>query len=221
MDSFPGPIDIELEGAAATGIAIDDLGNRLLAYGDGSIWTRDKETQALLRIAKFNRYVEELNFDKEGNLYALEPKEGPDPSTIIQLTPLDVLEIEIDIKPGSCPNPINLKSRGVLPVAILGNTDLDVTEIDLDSVRLMGVPPLRWRFENVSTSPDCNDDYPDESLNLTLKFDIQKISQTIWYLSDGEELILPLGAKLIDDTPIRGQDVVVIINKEKQEKGKK
>ena len=30
------------------------------------------------------------------------------------------MEITVDIKPGSCPNPLNLKSNGVLPVAILG-----------------------------------------------------------------------------------------------------
>jgi len=221
MSSFPDASeDITLEGAIATGIAINDSGNIFLAYRDGSIWVRDKETQAVLQIAKFNRYVEELNCDADSNLYALEPKGGPDPSTIIQLTPLDVVAIEIDIKPGSCPNPINLTSRGVLPVAILGNDDLDVTDINLDSVRLMGVPPLRWSFENVSTSPDCNDNYADQFEDLTLKFDMQKISQALLYLSDGEKVILPLGGKLTDDTPIRGQDIVVVINKEKKGKGK-
>ena len=44
----------------------------------------------------------------------------------------------------SCPNPINTKDRGRLPVAILGSKDLDVTHIDPVSLRLeylAGVAP--------------------------------------------------------------------------------
>ena len=40
----------------------------------------------------------------------------------------------VDIKPGSDANPINLKSRGVIPVAILGSSTLDVNEIDPNTV---------------------------------------------------------------------------------------
>lgn len=36
----------------------------------------------------------------------------------------------IDIKPGSFPNPINVKSNGVIPVAILGTAGFDPTTID-------------------------------------------------------------------------------------------
>ena len=45
------------------------------------------------------------------------------------------LEVEIDIKPGSYPNSINLKSKGVIPVAILTSEDFDATTIDADTVR--------------------------------------------------------------------------------------
>jgi hypothetical protein len=44
---------------------------------------------------------------------------------------IDQLEVvDIDIKPRSDRNPINLKSRGKIPVAILGSETLDVAEID-------------------------------------------------------------------------------------------
>lgn len=43
-------------------------------------------------------------------------------------------ELEIDIKPGSDVNPVNPKSNGVIPVAILGSASLDVTDIDVDSI---------------------------------------------------------------------------------------
>jgi hypothetical protein len=41
----------------------------------------------------------------------------------------------IDIKPGSYPNSINLKSKGVIPVAVLGSDVFDVTQIDPDTLR--------------------------------------------------------------------------------------
>ena len=59
----------------------------------------------------------------------------------------------IDIKPQSCPNPLNVKKKGVLPVAILGTADFDVNEVDPATVELEGVAPLRWDWEDVAT-PD-------------------------------------------------------------------
>ena len=50
------------------------------------------------------------------------------------------IEIEIDIKPGSDPNSINLCSHGSVPVAILGTDDYDVldavTGVDPDTITL-------------------------------------------------------------------------------------
>jgi DNA-binding beta-propeller fold protein YncE len=45
-------------------------------------------------------------------------------------------EVAIDIRPGDCPNPFNRTSRGVLPVALIGTADFDVTRVNLASVRL-------------------------------------------------------------------------------------
>lgn len=42
--------------------------------------------------------------------------------------------LEIDIKPGSDPNSINLKSKGVVPVAILSSASFDVTTVDASDV---------------------------------------------------------------------------------------
>ncbi len=63
----------------------------------------------------------------------------------------EIVECAVDIKPGSCPNPLNVNSKGVLPVAILGTDDLDVTTIDLNTIRLMGVAPVRSDYEDVGT----------------------------------------------------------------------
>jgi len=71
----------------------------------------------------------------------------------------EVVPVYVDIKPGSWPNPINIRSKGVLPVAICGTEDFDVMTIDPDTVRIYverdadgdGVAPLRWSYEDVAT----------------------------------------------------------------------
>ncbi len=56
----------------------------------------------------------------------------------------------LDIKPTSCPNPLNTRSKGVLPVAVLGTKDFDVSSIDVSTVLLEGVGPLRSALEDVA-----------------------------------------------------------------------
>jgi hypothetical protein len=43
--------------------------------------------------------------------------------------------VERDVKPGSDKNPVNPKSRGVIPVAIMGSADFDATQVDYTKVR--------------------------------------------------------------------------------------
>jgi hypothetical protein len=51
-----------------------------------------------------------------------------------------LITVAIDIKPGSCPNPFNAKSKGSVPVAIVGTDSFDVTDVNVASLTLMGVP---------------------------------------------------------------------------------
>jgi subtilisin family serine protease len=59
--------------------------------------------------------------------------------------------VRVDIKPEGCCNPLNVEAQGVLPVAILGTTTFDVNRINVSTVRLEGVPPLRSAREDVAT----------------------------------------------------------------------
>ena len=43
--------------------------------------------------------------------------------------------IQIDIKPGSDPNSVNLKSKGVLPIAILSTEAFDALSVDVSTLR--------------------------------------------------------------------------------------
>ena len=145
---------------------------------------------------------------------------------IITIKGPPTLEVPVDIKPGSCPNPINLKSWGVLPVAILGTSAFDVSQINPSTVRLNGVAPLRWSTEDVGTpfepylgkegAYDCNNYGPDGFKDLTLKFNTQAIVNSIGVdaVTDGETLILELTGLLKDGvTNITGEDAVIILKK--------
>lgn len=48
------------------------------------------------------------------------------------------LAAQVDVKPGGNPNTINLKSKGVVPVAVLSGEGFDATEIDPETVTLAG-----------------------------------------------------------------------------------
>ena len=140
-------------------------------------------------------------------------------------TVISAIEVEIDIKPGSCPNPLNTKSKGVLPVAILGTEEFDVTQINPATIQLEGVSPLRWNLEDVATPFDgepceCHELGGDGWFDLTLKFRTQDIVAMLGDVNDGDEVVLTLTGELYGGTPIEGQDCVWILKKGK-EKGKK
>jgi hypothetical protein len=138
------------------------------------------------------------------------------------------IQVPVDIKPTSCPNPLNTKSKGVLPVAILGTEDFDVTQIDPASVRLAEeVAPLRWSWEDVATPyepftgketcDNCTTKGPDGYMDLTLKFKSQEVVAALGAVSDGECVVVELTGNLMeeyDGTPIVGEDVVLILKKE-------
>lgn len=47
--------------------------------------------------------------------------------------------VTLDIRPGTCPNPLNRNGHGVVPVALVGDTFFDVALVNLASVRLSRV----------------------------------------------------------------------------------
>jgi len=51
------------------------------------------------------------------------------------VAPPPVVNVDIDIKPGSFPNSINIRSHGVIPVAILTTPSFDATTVDAATVR--------------------------------------------------------------------------------------
>jgi hypothetical protein len=130
--------------------------------------------------------------------------------------------VPIDIKPTSCPNPANVstKGNGVLPVAIIGTADFDVTQVDPETVRLEGVAPLRWSIEDVATPydihteegcMDCTTDGPDGIYDLTLKFKQKDVYGAIGEVYNRECKTLRLTGELFSGYLIVGEDKVIIL----------
>ena len=126
----------------------------------------------------------------------------------------------VDVKPGSDINPLNLKSNGVLPVAILGSEVFDVSLIDPDSLRLNGVAPLRWSYEDVHGPSDMNMDpamdngdgeMPDGYEDMTLKFSTQEIAATLGDVVRGDIVTLTMVGFFFDGSSISGEETVWIV----------
>ena len=139
---------------------------------------------------------------------------------------LEIFEpVTVDIRPHFCPNPLNVKSRGMLHVAILGSEDFDVNTIDLTSIRLANVAPIRSSFRDVATPVadanecECTTTGRDGYTDLALKFRtaevVEELVSTLGELIDGEVLVLTLTGALFDETPIEGEDCIVIRSKSK------
>jgi hypothetical protein len=147
----------------------------------------------------------------------------PSQKSDIWVSYLIPLEVGVDIKPEACPNPLNLASRGVLPAVISGSEDFDVNTIDVATIRLEGIAPIRSNYEDVATPVtdgnvcECNTEGADGYKDLTLKFKTQAIVEQIVNafgdLVKDDELVLILTGTLTDGTPIEGTDCVRIVGR--------
>jgi len=74
------------------------------------------------------------------------------------LTPPAVLPVTIDIKPGSDPNSINPRSKGVIPVAILTTETFDASTVDPTTVQFgpNGAAPVHAALEDVDGDTDLD-----------------------------------------------------------------
>jgi len=143
------------------------------------------------------------------------------------------LAVAFDIKPASCPNSWNISAEGVLPAAILGSPALDVRQIDPNSVRLVGVAPLRYSLEDVAApfepylgkeaAGDCVSLAADGNPDLGLKFDSQQVAEAVQAalgreLVDSEALVLRMTGLMRPEfggEAIEGEEVVVVLKKKK------
>jgi dipeptidyl aminopeptidase/acylaminoacyl peptidase len=133
------------------------------------------------------------------------PAQEMDPSWSPYLAPDGPTEVAVDVKPGSSRNPINLRSRGVTPIAILSTqtvagdaTDFDAATVDAATVQVgpLGAIPRRATLEDVDGDGDWD---------LLLHVDTRAMG--IGH-ADG---LLCLTASTMDDGAIEGCDAISIV----------
>jgi len=77
-----------------------------------------------------------------------------DKTCTANFSPTGVIPVEIDIKPGSYPNSINLKSKGRIPVAILTTEDFDASTVIPETVVFAGASPVHYALDDVDDDGD-------------------------------------------------------------------
>jgi hypothetical protein len=81
----------------------------------------------------------------------------------------------IDIKPGSDPNSINLKKKGLTPVAILGSDSFDVANIDPSTLSFSGASPAHDLMDPVVLSDHYEDVNGDGWTDLVSHYNTQEL----------------------------------------------
>lgn len=157
------------------------------------------------------------------------------PDTGSWLVRAGVRRVPLDIRPGSCPNPIQPESGGVLPVGLVAGPEFDPLAVDLSSLELAradgvggavlplaGPPGPSTQFEDVSSPAPlesctheeiaCDHMSPDGQKDWLLFFDLQEVAELLTVEPPPQAVVeLVLSGRLLDGTPFAGQDCVVVL----------
>jgi hypothetical protein len=114
---------------------------------------------------------------------------------------------------------LNAKKKGALTIAVCGSADLDVNNVDINSVTLVGVAPFHWKQKDSRLCPDGKDGFVD----LEFKFKNREVVEALGPdLEDGHPAKLALTGNLNDPNRTAfGGDWDAIIKKEGKKHWKK
>jgi hypothetical protein len=128
--------------------------------------------------------------------------------------------VAYDMIPGSCPNPFNPKSHGVVSAILPGSADFDVSEVNVSSLRIEDwVSPKKIRVADMVSSADagghpCADMFPDGYADLSFKFSARDIADVIGSVKKGDVVSLRLRGRMFDGTVFEGEEMVTIVGKQ-------
>ena len=117
---------------------------------------------------------------------------------------IGLIEIDVDVKPGSDPNAVNTKSRGVLPIGIYGSDTFDVQDIDLSTIHVecMG-------FTTADITAGFGDlEVADGIEDMILHVPMQSFP---WGAPRGTLVTITVTGSLLDGTGFFGTDIVWIV----------
>jgi hypothetical protein len=115
------------------------------------------------------------------------------------------LEVDISITPGGNPNKVNLKSKGLLPVAVFGTESFDATEIDPATVTFAGAAVAVKGKRDKLMAHVCDID-GDGLLDMLLQFPVQELDPA--QVQDGFAV---LTGETYGGVAFEGTDVIVIV----------
>jgi hypothetical protein len=143
-----------------------------------------------------------LSFDETQNVdIRLIETVGPDGEIIASAQ----IVVPIDVKPGCVTNSIQIKSAGVVPVAILSLPTFDATTIDPDTIHLeaAGVKLTGKSEKALSHEQDVNGDGMVDLVCQILTDEMQIVV--------GQAIAI-LEGSTFDGTPIRGEDFIRLVS---------
>jgi hypothetical protein len=127
-----------------------------------------------------------------------------DNGTVVKLNVSTEVAVEVDIKPGSFPNIVNLRALGVVPVAILGSAGFDVTTLDVTTLRFgpAEVAPFHDLFDPAT--------YQDhlEDVNLDGYVDLMTHYETRATGIDCDTTEVALIGRTLSGQSVRGTDSI-------------
>ena len=129
--------------------------------------------------------------------------------------------VPIDVRPGHCPNYLNVSKGGYVTVAVVGTRRLRATSFAPGSVRLLGIKPASWRLADIATPhfPEsaqpsaCTSAGADGRTDLVFRFSVEAIDAVLEPVADGDVRTLRLTGRLkaaYGSTAFWGEDVIVV-----------
>ena len=178
VDNMDGTMTLSVDVAITTGDSLDyGLGeyvNAWVDWDDSGTFDAAEQVMDQLQYASAVGYQGTLNYVEtfscvtgthwtRVNLgYGYDPLSGTDTWTYGDIEDI-LIGVEVDIKPGSYPNSINLDSNGKVPVAIFSSATFDATTVDPLTVTLAdALVSIKGKGTPMSSVEDVNGDGYDD-----------------------------------------------------------
>jgi hypothetical protein len=124
-------------------------------------------------------------------------------------------QMAIDIKPGNEQNNINLKSNGVVPVAILTTEQFDAATVDPATAQFAGAAAQQWSLEDVDGDGDTDVIFHFRTQELNLDEQSQQATLTAQMKS---QISIMSTARVSGGSVVSGTDTVRIISAKNSKK---